>query len=140
MTNGDYGACADQLEKFMRDLEPWREPLMAISQSQLPDRYHALADEHDGAIAALLEDLRERDGRRYRLTRRTAPPELSEASGNVLQALLAANLPGHFTYRQAKDLGTVRPPGTRYEALRGQCWPEFRDLLGADQIMQSELP
>jgi hypothetical protein len=124
MTNGDYGACADQLEDFMRDLEPWRDELMAMSSTPLPDLFHKLAGEHDGAVALLLEELRERDGPRYRLTRHTAPASLSEAASNVLQALLAADLPGHFTYRQAEDLGTVRPPGTRYEALRGRCWPE----------------
>ena len=136
MTNGDYGTWADQLEDFMCELEPWRETLMAVSQSPLPDLYHDLADEHDGAVARLLEELRERDGRHYRLTRHTAPPSLSETASNVLQALLAADLPGHFTYQQAKDLGRVKPPGTRYEALRGQCWPEFRELLGARQIVQ----
>jgi hypothetical protein len=82
MTNGDYGACADQLEDFMRDLEPWRDELMAMSSTPLPDLFHKLAGEHDGAVALLLEELRERDGPRYRLTRHTAPASLSEAASN----------------------------------------------------------
>ncbi len=105
-----------------------------MSASPLPDVYHRLADEHDGAVAALLEELRERDGRRYRLTKRTPPSSLSDAARGVLQALLTiqgdGNLPRYFTYRQVKELGG------RHEALRGRCWPEFRELLGADQIVR----
>jgi hypothetical protein len=135
MTDGNYGLHAGWLEDFMQELEAWRDELMAMSSTPLPDLFHKLADEHDGAVAALLEELRERDGRRYRLTKLTAPSSLPEPAGNVLQALLAADRDGsilqRFTYREAKNLGS------QHEALRGRCWAEFRALLDAGPVSLS---
>ena len=128
MTDGNYGSHADRLDGFMQELEAWRDELTVMSSTPLPDLFHKLADEHDGAVAALLEELRERDGRSYRLTKRGGiPSSLPEEASPVLEALLAADssgdLPQPFTYQEVKNLGR------RYEALQGRCWPEFRALL-----------
>jgi hypothetical protein len=135
MSDGNYGLHAGWLEDFMQELEAWRDELMAMSSTPLPDLFHKLADEHDGAVAALLEELRERDGRHYRLMERGIPSSLPEAARDMLQALVTADrddsLPGRFTYREVKDLGR------RAEALRGRCWPEFRALLDAGPVSLS---
>jgi hypothetical protein len=134
MTNGSYRNHADRLEDFVRELETWQQEL-TLSKDPLRYLYRDLADEHDGAVAALLEALRERDGCRYRLVDRGGiPSSLPEEARPFLGVLLAAkrggDLPDFFTYGQVKELGR------QHDVLSGRCWPEFRKLIDAGQVLQ----
>jgi hypothetical protein len=128
MTNPNYGGYADRLDSLIDELELWQQDLTAGSSTPLPELYDQLASEDHGAVAQLLEELRESEVRGYRLTvHGDIPSSLPEEPRALLETLLAADssgdLPPVFTYKQAKDLG-------------GSHWREFRELLTANQAMR----